>query len=114
MDTRRFILRLVAGGYVFYLGIQLIQGYLSGNSGMNAAVSIGAGVLFLIFGGWSVLSGVIPVVKNGGFVTAGTDEAEDDETESVEDEEAIAEGVVEETDNSDAADESEEVDVDGE
>lgn len=114
MDTRRFILRLVAGGYVFYLGIQLIQGYLSGNSGMNATVSIGAGVLFLIFGGWSVLSGVIPVVKNGGFVTAGTDEAEDDETESVEDEETIADGVVEETDNSDAADESEEVDVDGE
>lgn len=95
MDTRRFILRLVAGGYVFYLGIQLIQGYLRGTSGMNGAVSIGVGALFLIFGGWSVLSGVIPVVKNGGFVTAGTDEdeaddaeAEDEETESAETESA--------------------------
>lgn len=121
MDTRRFILRLVAGGYVFYLGIQLIQGYLNGNSGMNGAVSIGVGALFLIFGGWSVLSGVIPVVKNGGFATASTDEAEgvegeDDETESAEDAEVIADGEMkaEEVDNQDSADESEKVDVDEE
>lgn len=75
MDTRRFILRLVAGGYVLYLGIQLLQGYLNGSSDMNTTVTIGAGVLFLIFGAWSVLSAVIPIVKNGGFAEAETGDA---------------------------------------
>lgn len=90
MDTRRFILRLVAGGYVFYLGIQLILGYLNGSNDMNVVVSIGIGALFLIFGGWSVLSAVIPVVKNGGFATEGNedaDEAEEDQEESEPEEE---------------------------
>lgn len=96
MDTRRFILRLVAGGYVFYLGVQLIQGYLNGTIEMNAMFSLGVGALFLIFGAWSVLSGVIPVVKNGGFIPASTGDAEeesDEETaqiEEVSDEEEVA------------------------
>ena len=102
MDARRFILRLVAGGYVFYIGIQLLQGYLSGASEMNGTVSIIAGVLFLVFGAWSVLSALIPVVKNGGFISSSTgsadDEAvEDTDTEDVDETDAVEADVVEET-----------------
>lgn len=100
MDARRFILRLVAGGYVFYIGIQLLQGYLSGASEMNGTVSIIAGVLFLVFGAWSVLSALIPVVKNGGFIPSNTgsaDDAEETDAEEVDAEESEAEVEVEET-----------------
>lgn len=95
MDTRRFILRLVAGGYVFYSGIQLIQGYLNGMIEMNAMFSLGIGALFLIFGAWSVLSGVIPVVKNGGFITTSTDdttEESDEEADQTEVAEEVSDG----------------------
>lgn len=104
MDARRFILRLVAGGYVFYIGIQLLQGYLSGVSEMNGTVSIIAGVLFLIFGAWSVLSALIPVVKNGGFISSSTGSADDEAVEDTDTEEvdvdetdAVEADVVEET-----------------
>lgn len=83
MDTRRIILRLVAGGYLVYLGYQLLSGYLKGAEVGNPAVSIAGGVLFLIVGAWCVLSVVVPMIKNGGF----PQQEADTDTEDMSDEE---------------------------
>lgn len=93
MDTRRIILRLVAGGYLVYLGYQLLSGYLKGAEVGNPAVSIAGGVLFLIVGAWCVLSVLVPMIKNGGF----PQQAADTDTEAVidEDADAVSEGETE-------------------
>lgn len=88
MNNKTFILRLVAGAYVLYLGYQLLADYFKGVSEGSAAVSIGGGVLFLIFGAWCLLSALVPVFKNGGFMPTGTEETAEDTEDAAEDEEA--------------------------
>ncbi len=90
MNNRTFILRLVAGAYVLYLGYQLLADYFKGITEGNAAVSIGGGVLFLIFGAWCVLSALVPLFKNGGFMPTGSEGTAEDSEEVAEDEDAEA------------------------
>ena len=64
MSTRTVILRLIAGGYVFYLGLQLLKGYMSGAEAGNPVVSLIGGILFLAAGAFFVFTGIRGVVKN--------------------------------------------------
>ena len=54
----RYLIRILVGGYVAYLGWQLLQSYIKGTAS-SAAVAIIFGALFLLLGGglavWSVL-----------------------------------------------------------
>ena len=54
----RYILRVLVGGYVAYLGWQLVQSYIDG-SASSKVLAIVAGVAFLLLGGalaiWSVI-----------------------------------------------------------
>jgi len=64
MSTRTIILRLVAGAYVFYLGMQLLKGYMSGAETGNPIVSLIGGIVFLAAGAFFVFTGIRGVAKN--------------------------------------------------
>lgn len=61
-DRARRTLYLVAGMYVFYLGIKLIVGFANGAEG-NPTVSLVGGILFLVAGGWPIVDYIIKTIK---------------------------------------------------
>ncbi len=63
MDNRaRRTLYLVAGMYVFYLGIKLIGSFIKGAEG-NPVVSLIGGILFLGCGGFLIVDYIIKTKK---------------------------------------------------
>ena len=84
-DRARRTLYLVAGMYVFYLGIKLIVGFVNGAEG-NPIVSLIGGILFLGAGGWLIVDYVIKTIKH--FKEKDAEPAEElKETEEVEEQE---------------------------
>ena len=61
-DKARRTLYLVAGMYVFYLGVKLMIGFIQKSEG-NPTVSIIGGVLFLAVGGWLIVDYVVKTVR---------------------------------------------------
>ena len=61
-DKARRTLYLVAGMYIFYLGIKLVIGFVNGAEG-NPIVSIAGGALFLLAGGWLIVDYIVKTVK---------------------------------------------------
>ena len=62
-DRARRTLYLVAGMYVFYLGIKLIVGFANGAEG-NPIVSLAGGILFLGAGGWLIVDYIIKTIRS--------------------------------------------------
>ena len=106
MSNRTVILRLVAGGYVFYLGMQLMKGYLSGAETGNPMVSLIGGIVFLLAGAFFVFTGLRGVVKNfKEFQEVPADAYEEDTTVDVEAEDVGAE---DDTESAEVVEETEE------
>ena len=84
-DRARRTLYLVAGMYVFYLGIKLIVGFANGIEG-NPIVSLVGGILFLGAGGWLIVDYIIKTIKTFKAKDAEPTE-EPEETEEAEEEE---------------------------
>lgn len=61
-DKARRTLYLVAGMYVFYLGVKLMIGFIQKSEG-NPIVSLIGGVLFLAVGGWLIVDYIVKTVK---------------------------------------------------
>lgn len=61
-DRARRTLHLVAGMYVFYLGIQLIGSFIKNTDG-NPIVSLVGGLLFLGVGGFLIVNFIIKTRK---------------------------------------------------
>ena len=61
-NKSRRTLYLVAGMYVFYLGIKLVNSFIKGADG-NPIVSLVAGILFLAVGGFLIVDYIIKSKK---------------------------------------------------
>ena len=73
----RFTLYLVAGIYIIYLGIKLMNGYINGEGG-NPTVSLIGGIAYLVVGAVLFVTSIVKMVR-------AFKEVQDEETESEED-----------------------------
>ena len=61
-NKSRRTLHLIAGMYVFYLGIKLVNSFIKGADG-NPIVSLVAGILFLAVGGFLIVDYIVKSKK---------------------------------------------------
>lgn len=57
-----YLIRILVGGYLAYLGWQLVQSFIQGTASSNA-LAIGAGAAFLLLGGALVIWSVILLLR---------------------------------------------------
>lgn len=59
-----YYIRILAGGYILYLGIQLISGYLKGEAEMNAIVLLASAIVFIIAGAYFAGSSILYLYRH--------------------------------------------------
>lgn len=59
-----YYIRILAGGYILYLGVQLISGYLKGEAEMNAIVLWVSAILFIIAGAFFAGSSLLYLYRH--------------------------------------------------
>lgn len=78
-----YYLRIAVGAYVAYLGVKLVMGYVNEETGANPVILGIFSVLFVVIGGFFVVSSLIGLYKNRSDENSGKNEGEYGDAEKV-------------------------------
>lgn len=90
-----YIIRIIAGGYIAYIGITLFIGMLNGENTMNPIVSTLFSIVFLGCGGYFAISSILGLAKD--YKEQPVEPSADDDMEDLREAESELESMADET-----------------